>query len=217
MIVRRCARFLAEEARIHIRHLRQRAGRAVIEEMIDGPADWEVLRSPQAEERRIAEVVAPGQTRRGEAIPDRGQRAQLERVRQAIRLRRVHVQAVRKRRPEHRREVAIERRPSRRRRREERHVALRVVTDRVDVVRAGAQPAVARAVVVLDATSAVRMVGIGMSASLVIGCQRICRMRNTVGVDIGQPSLPAIRARQPPEQVIERAVLHRQHDDVLDT
>src|SRR5438309_5217012 len=41
-------------------------------------------------------------------------------------------------------------------------------------------------------------------------------MRDAVRVDVRQPRLPPVGARQPTEHVVEGAVLHHQHHDVLD-
>src|SRR3954463_14407354 len=55
-----------------------------------------------------------------------------------------------------------------------------------------------------------------MCAALIVGRQRVGRVRHAVAIQIGEARLHAIGAGQPPEEVIEGAVLHHHHDDVID-
>src|SRR4029453_18343160 len=41
-------------------------------------------------------------------------------------------------------------------------------------------------------------------------------MRRALTVDVAQPSLTAVGAFEPSQHVIERSVLHHEHDDVID-
>src|SRR5258705_11000332 len=99
-------------------------------------------------------------------VPDRRQRARLERVAEAIGLRRMLIEAVGKGRSHHRREILIARRPVGRGPGEERHIIDPVVPDRVLVVVTGAQETIARSAVVFGAGAVVGMIGIGMSTAL---------------------------------------------------
>ena len=55
------------------------------------------------------------------------------------------------------------------------------------------------------------MPGIKEAAALVIGRQRMRRVRNSQAILVDEARLFAIRAREPAEEVIEGAVLHH-HD-----
>src|SRR5207253_5098956 len=70
---------LLDEPWIDIRDVGQSAGLTREEERADVPADRNVLRAPEPEERRILEVVAAGQPRVGQAIPDGWERRSEER------------------------------------------------------------------------------------------------------------------------------------------
>ena len=114
------------------------------------------------------------------------------------------------------REIAVDRRPLRRRAPEKRQVAVTVIADGIIVVHAGAQPAVARAAVVLDAAALERVIGIGVRAPLEIGGEGMRLLQVPIAVRVLQAGLPPVSAVQPSEQVIERAVLHHDDDDVID-
>ncbi len=90
-----------------------------------------------------------------------------------------------------------------------------VVTDRPQVVRS--QPAVARAVTPLDACAVVGVVGVSVRAALEVGREREGLMCNAVGVDVREACLLAVCAGQPAQHVVERPVLHHDHDDVVDS
>src|SRR4051812_50058905 len=60
MVVARRARALVEEARVDERDVREPAGGSVGVEARDRASDRQVLRTPQREERDVAEVVAAG-------------------------------------------------------------------------------------------------------------------------------------------------------------
>src|SRR5260370_8253388 len=87
MVVRPRPGQLLEETSIDERDVRKRPCRAVNEECADRTADRYVLPAPQPEEGHIREVVATVQSRRAEAIPDRGELRQLRIVGHPIRLR----------------------------------------------------------------------------------------------------------------------------------
>src|SRR5262245_47984026 len=84
------------------------------------------------------------------------------------------------------------------------------------VVVAGAQPPIARAAVELDAPASIGVIRIRMAASLKVRGERVGRLQHTRPVRIREPCLAAVRARKPSEKMIERSVLHHEHDDVLD-
>ena len=46
--------------------------------------------------------------------------------------------------------------------------------------------------------------------------ERERRMGDTVPVGVDEAGLPAVRVRKPAEEMVERAVLHHHHDDVLE-
>ena len=60
------------------------------------------------------------------------------------------------------------------------------------------------------------MVRIGEAAALEIRRKMVRWMESASLVCVAQPSLASIGARQPTEEVVERAVLHHDDDDVLD-
>src|SRR4051794_41436861 len=72
MVVARRARALVEEARVDERDVREPAGGSVGVEARDRASDRQVLRTPQREERDVAEVVAAGGGRLFQGGPDRG-------------------------------------------------------------------------------------------------------------------------------------------------
>ena len=60
------------------------------------------------------------------------------------------------------------------------------------------------------------MIGIRMAAPLKVGRERVSQVWDPSLVKIFQPRLPAIRVRQPAEEVIEGPILHHDPDNVLD-
>src|SRR4029453_14896986 len=102
----------------------------------------------------------------GEAIPDRRQGAQIQRVGEAISLRRVLVNAVGERLRHDRGEVPVTGRPAGRGVAGERQALLRVVADGVLVVVARPEPAVARSTVKLDPPALEGVSGIGAVEAL---------------------------------------------------
>src|SRR5215813_9627166 len=68
MVVARSAAVLAQEARVHVRHGRQRTGGAVGEEPGDRAADREVLRAPERYEWQVTEVVVTRDACRCETV-----------------------------------------------------------------------------------------------------------------------------------------------------
>src|SRR4051794_41255610 len=72
MVVARRARALVEEARVDERDVREPAGGSVGVEARDRASDRQVLRTPQREERDVAEVVAAGGGPLFQAGPQRG-------------------------------------------------------------------------------------------------------------------------------------------------
>src|SRR3954451_1255754 len=60
------------------------------------------------------------------------------------------------------------------------------------------------------------MVRVAVRASLEVRCEREGLMRDTGGVDVRKTCLLAVRAGQPAQHVVERAVLHHDQDDVVD-
>jgi hypothetical protein len=77
------------------------------------------------------------------------------------------------------------------------------------------QPTVAGTIVVLGAPTLVGVVGVRVAAALerteVVG-----RMGHTGFVPVGQSGLLAVGTWQPSEEMVERPVLHADHDDVVD-
>src|SRR5437867_3815129 len=63
MVIRTGPGRLAQERRVDVRHLRQRAGCAVGEEGIARAADRDVLSAPERQRRHVAEVVAASSPR----------------------------------------------------------------------------------------------------------------------------------------------------------
>src|SRR5207237_6298736 len=142
----------------------------------------------------------PRQTARGQAIPDGRKRRELGCVAQAVGLAGVLVHAVRERRTEERAEVAIERGPLRHGAAEEGEVVLAVVADREDVV--GAQPPVARAVVLLDARALVRMVGILVAAALIVRRERLGGVPRPRRVEVSASGLAPVGLRPPSQEMV---------------
>ena len=183
--------------------------------------DWRlrdrlVLVVPEEQEADVAAVVAGAHVLRREPVPDRRQVDARERVVEPVGDAGVDVDPVRERRAEDRREVAVAHRPRRRGLAEERQILLAVVADGEEVAAGREQPAVAGAVVPLDACALVGVVRIGVRAALEVGRERIRLVRDAVRVEIRQPRLLAVGSRQPAGEMVERAVLHHHDDDVVD-
>src|SRR3989475_824648 len=135
MVIRTGPGRLAQERRVDVRHLRQRAGCAVGEEGIARAADRDVLSAPERQRRHVAEVVAALESPRGQAVPDRRQGREVERVADPVGLAGMLVHAVREGRGHDRAEGAIERRRLRHRPAEEREVGRLIVAVREEVAR----------------------------------------------------------------------------------
>src|SRR5438876_717878 len=189
-------------------------GCAVKEESADRTADRQVLMAPQPEERDISEIVATVQSLRGEAVPDRRELRQLRGVCDPIRLARVLVNAVGERRSEDRAEVSVKGGPVEDGVTEETEILLAVVTDREHVI--DAQPPVTRSAVVFHPSAGIGVIRILMSTALEVWRERKCRVRDARGIEVGLPRLPSVGTGQPAEEVVERAVLHHEDDDMLD-
>ena len=214
MVIRTGPGRLAQERRVDVRHLRQRAGCAVGEEGIARAADRDVLSAPERQRRHVAEVVAALESPRGQAVPDRRQGREVERVADPVGLAGMLVHAVREGRGHDRAEVAIERRPLRHGAAEEREIVRLIVADREDVVRS--KPAVTGSAVILDAPALVRMVGVGVATALEIGREGIGGVAGAGGIDVGESRLAPVGPGQPSQEVVERAVFHHHEHDVLD-
>jgi len=124
------------------------------------------------------------------------------------------VQPVRIRLCHDRREEVIARHPLGRCLAEKGEIGLRVVTDG-ELVVLGAQPTIARTVVVLNAAAGEGVIRVEMATPLIVREVR-GRVWLTGGIEIRQTGLLAVSAGQPPQEVIERAILHSQDDNMLD-
>ena len=128
----------------------------------------------------------------------------------------MHVLAVRERGPEQGAEVVVAERELARERGVEIEIALVVVADRELVVAAGEE-----SVRELAAAAAPAVVGVGVLAAAIVARNEAMRrhrlvvvgMRRILGVV--EPDL-VLRAGAPAEIMVERAVLHHQHDHVVD-
>jgi hypothetical protein len=80
----------------------------------------------------------------------------------------------------------------------------------------GAQEAVHLAAVDLGPPAVPRVVGVEEPAALVVVDQAVGRKRVSVGVGEAQAGLAPVGSRQPAQVVVERAVLHHQHDERVD-
>ena len=198
---------------------------------------------PQRQERRVPVVVPAGGDPVGvgdrrQLVPDRRQRGRHLGVVIPVGLPRVLVEPVGEGLARERAEVAVQRRVLLGQRADDGQVRQRlapsvvievaVVADRERVgggegdprvVGRGGRPlqeAVQLPVVVLDQPAFPAVVGVAVPAALEVGRERVVRVR--VAVDRGHVPqvVPAVGARQPAEEVVERAVLHHQDDDVLD-
>ena len=168
---------------------------------------------------------APGTARRrssrrarplvGQPVPDGRHRRRRRRVVGPVGPGAVLVEAVRVGLGEGGREVPVERRPVRRGVTVEPEVGLRVVADRELVVLPRAQPPVAATAVVLHAAALERVVRVRVRTALVVG-QVVRAPGDAVAVDVREAGLLAVGAREPAQVVVEGAVLHHQHHDVVD-
>src|SRR4051812_40256308 len=96
MIVVRDSLLFSDKARVHKRDLWQGSRSAVREEIGNRTRDGNVLRAPQGEEWKVAEVIAGRDGMLGQAIPDCWQgRNRKQRVVQSIGLRGVLVNSIR--------------------------------------------------------------------------------------------------------------------------
>ena len=152
---------LPVEPRVEEAHRRQRPRRGVGHELLVGLGDRHVLRSPQGEERDVGVVVGRADARVRAPVPDGRHRGDVGVVVQPVGPRRVLVEAVRVGLGHHGAEVAVTRRPVRRRLAEEAQVGLVVVADREAVVLAGLQPAVGGVATQLDPAPLVGVVRVG--------------------------------------------------------
>ena len=127
----------------------------------------------------------------------------------------MHVLAVGIRRREQRAEETVERGERLGHVRGEWQVGLGVVADREHVA-LRAQEAVHPAAVELGPPALPRVIGIEEAAALVVVAQPVGRMRLALAVGESQARLSPVGAGQPPEVVVERPVLHHQHDERVD-
>jgi hypothetical protein len=198
---------------------------------------------PQGEERGVLVVVAAGGDALGvgdrrQLVPDRRQRGRHLGVVVSVGLGRVLVEPVGEGLARERAEVAVQRRVLLGQRADDGQVRQRlapapvihiaVVADR-ERVRGGErdprvvgrrrralQEAVHLPVVVLNQPAFPAVVGVAVPAALEVGRERVVGVG--VAVDRGDvlQVVPPVGAGQPAEEVVERAVLHHQDDDVLD-
>src|SRR5206468_10581656 len=56
----------------------------------------------------------------------------------------------------------------------------------------------------------------GLGPALEAGSEWNRGVASAAAIGVAQPRLHAVGAREPAEEVVERAVLHHEHDDVLD-
>ena len=222
MIVVRRAGDFAAEARVDVGHLRQLARRGIDEEAREGLADRHEARAEQGCQRQVVEVVAAAQACRRQAIPDRRQCRGRRGIAVAIGLARVHVHAVRVGAAENAAEVAVADGPVLRAALEERQIVGAEVADGKMIARAvdGLQEAVVGAVVEVHAAARVAVVRIALAAALVAVASGARKMEAVDGgavlVGKAEAGLASVRAGQPAQIMIERAVLHHHDDDVVD-
>ena len=112
-------------------------------------------------------------------------------------------------------EILVAGGPSRRCVAQKGEIRLRVISDGVNIVIPSLQPAIATAVVVLDPGSLIRVIRAGVDASLVVRGERIRGLHKPIAVDIREPRLLAIGSRKPAEEMIEGAIFHHHHDNVV--
>ena len=136
-------------------------------------------------------------------------------VHHPVGLARVHVLAVRIRRGEQRAEEAVERGKRLGHVRGERQVRLGVVADREHVA-LRAQEAVHPPAVEFGPPALPRVIGIEEAAPLVVVAQPVGRVRLALSVGEREPRLATVGTGKPPEVVVERPVLHHQHDERVD-
>ena len=224
IVVRRAGQLWHERVvRLDERHVRKLAGRRVGEELILRKADAVVALRREESGHRLAPRVVPGtEIGRDHAIEDRqlnvgrprlvGRREDAGHVDVGRRAQLVHAVGVRPRLQ--RAEVVVEQRVVLRERAEDRHLRRRVVADR-KVIAGGLrlEPAIARAVVELDRHLGPLMLRVRERAPLHVAPEidRWSRMARKVGEQ--QPRLLAVRSGHPSEEMIERPVLHHEHDN----
>jgi len=176
----------------------------------------EILRAPQSRERNIGIKIVRAYSRGGKAVPDGRERTDAGAIGQAVGLRGVQEQPIRKSRAKDGSEITIAGGVVAGQRRVERDVLFAVIADAIDIVAPGAQKAIHRTLVILNACAVVRMVRIGMRTAGIIAGERIRRVTHAGAVHVRQTGLFAVRVRQPSEKMIETAVLHGHNDDVFD-
>src|ERR1051326_4988779 len=86
---------------------------------------------------------------------------------------------------------------------EKRQIRLGIVSDAVGVVGTGAEPSIATPAIIRSAPSLVRMIGVSKSATLEIRRQRVSRERVSSQIFVAKIRLPALRSRQPAQEMIE--------------
>ena len=202
-----------EEGRIQVRVRRQGASGGVGEELGDRRRDRLVLAAVQGEEGQVAEVVASRHARVGQVVPDRGQGADVEGVPDAIGGRRVRVEAVGVGRREDAGEPAVTDGEVIDQLARERQVAAGVVAEGEVVVAPPPEP-VARPAVELDAATVVGVTGV-VGPAPGVGGEVVGGVGEAGIVEVLEPALAALGALDPPEVVVEGAVLHAQDDDVV--
>jgi len=214
VIVVRPALFLTQEERVEVGELWKRPAGCLGEERPDGLGDGQVLLAPQGQEGQVAEVVVRRHPRCGQPVPDGRHVGLPRRVVDPVGPRGMGVEAVRVGRAQDRGEPAVEHSGLTDELAVERQIALQVVAECVVVVGALAE-AVELAPRVLDPAAGVGVVRVVEAAALVLG-QVMGGVPDAVVVGIAQTGLPAVRAREPAQVVVEGPVLHAQEHDVLD-
>jgi hypothetical protein len=71
------------------------------------------------------------------------------------------------------------------------------------------------AVIVRKAPAVIGVIGIRMTAPLIIGSQRIGGLELPRAIPLGQTGLLPIRPGHPPEKMVERAVFHHEQNNML--
>ena len=203
--------------------VRQRALFGRREELVLGIGDVVVLlRGVELRHRLAPGVVAGGQFRVAEAVEDRhlqvrralASRRREEPARVDVGGRGQLVEAVGPGRPHQRAVVGVEKRVATGQSAEDRHLRLFVVADRELVAgELGLEPPVALAVVVVLDHSLPGVVRVLVAARLGVGAERGGVEGAALVAGEAQAGLLAVHSRHPAEQVVERAVLHHQHDD----
>ena len=211
--------------------------------VLEGRPRLDAGTGPQGEERAVLVVVATGGDAVGvgdrrELVPDGRHRGRRLGVVVPVGLGRVLVEAVGERLARERAEVAVKRRVPLGQRADHGQVGqglvasvavqVAVVADRervgrgeghARVTRRGRRPleeAVQLAVVVLDEPALPAVVGVAVPAALEVRGERVVRVGVAVDRGLVRQVVTAVGAGQPAEEVVERAVLHHQDDDVAD-